>query len=154
NPCHLIKPSDFVGEMAPRQRVLTDSEIVLLWRATQGKFRDGIEGTYPAGPFARFLLLTAVRRNEAAQMTWAEVDLDSALWVISADRTKSGAAHEVPLSGMALDLLRSLPRFAGGDFVFSAKGGRTPIRGFGMFKRILDARTAKLASPGLANWRF
>ena len=88
--------------MAPRQRVLTDSEIALIWQATKG--------IYPAGPFARFLLLTAVRRNEAARMTWSEVDLDNALWVIPAHRTKSGTLHEVPLSGMAIDLLRSLPR--------------------------------------------
>src|SRR5262249_8839280 len=33
NPCALIKITDFVGEMSPRQRVLTDSEIVLLWQA-------------------------------------------------------------------------------------------------------------------------
>ena len=41
NPCALIKITDFVGDMAPRQRVLTAAEIVLLWRAT--------EDIYPAG---------------------------------------------------------------------------------------------------------
>src|SRR5262249_44058914 len=96
NPCQFIKPSEFVGAMAPRQRVLTDSEIALLWRATTGEIRNGIESTYPGGPFARFLLLTAVRRSEAARMTWSEVDLDNALWVIPAYRTKSGTPHEVP----------------------------------------------------------
>jgi integrase len=153
NPCALIKPSEFVGEMTPRQRVLSDSEIALLWRATQGEIRIGIESTYPGGPFARFLLLTAVRRSEAAHMTWSEVDLDNALWVIPAHRTKSGTPHEVPLSGMAVDLLKSLPRFAG-DFIFSANGGRAPIKGFGKFKDTIDARAAELAPPGLAEWRF
>jgi integrase len=158
NPCHLIKPSDFVGEMVPRQRVLTDSEIALVWQATKGDLhrRNGteIESTYPAGPFARFLLLTAVRRNEAARMTWSEVDLDNALWVIPGCRTKSGTPHEVPLSSMAVDLLRSLPRFTG-DFVFSTNGGRAPIKGFGKFKDSIDARAAELAPPtGLSNWRF
>jgi integrase len=153
SPCHLIKPSDFVGEMAPRQRVLMDSEIALVWQATRGNIRTGIESTYPAGPFARLLLLTAVRRSEAAHMTWAEIDLDNALWVIPAHRTKSGTLHEVPLSGMAVDLLRSLPRFAG-NFVFSANGGRAPIKGFGRFKATIDARAAELVPPGLANWRF
>src|SRR5215831_11607176 len=116
NPCHLITPSDFVGEMPPRQRVLIDSEIALVWQATHGEFRNGIESTYPAGPFARFLLLTAVRRSEAARMMWAEVNLGEALWIIPASHTKSGAPHEVPLSGIAVNLLRSLPRFGGGDF--------------------------------------
>jgi integrase len=153
NPCALIKPSEFVGEMAPRQRVLTDAEISLLWRATAGAIRNGIESTYPGGPFVRFLLLTAVRRGEAACMTWSEVDLDNALWVIPSHRTKSGAAHEVPLSGIAVDLLKSLPRFAG-DFVFSANGGRAPIKGFGKFKDTIDKRAVELAPPGIAGWRF
>src|SRR5262249_22337011 len=139
--------------MAERQRVLTDSEIALFWRATQGEIHDWIESTYPSGPFMRFLLLTAVRRSEAARMAWAEVDLDDALWVIPAQRTKTGASHAVPLSGMAVDLLKSLPRFAG-DYVFSATGGRAPIKGFGKFKDTIDARAAELAPPGLAGWRF
>ena len=150
NPCQFIKPSEFVGAMAPRQRVLSDSEIALIWRATQGQIRNGIESTYPGGPFVRLLLLTAVRRSEAARMTWSEVDLDNVLWVIPAHRTKSSAPHEVPLSGMAVDLLRSLPRLAG-DFVFSANGGRAPIKGFGKFKDTIDARAAP---PGLMEWRF
>jgi len=60
----------------------------------------------------------------------------------------------VPLSGMAVDLLRSLPRFSGGDFVFSANGGRAPIKGFGKFKDTIDARAAELEPPGLVEWRF
>src|SRR5262249_34102493 len=148
-----IKPSEFVGAMAPRQRVLTDSEIALLWRATTGEIRNGIESTYPGGPFARFLLLTAVRRSEAACMTWSEVDLDDALSVIPAHRTKSTAPHEVPLSSPAVDLLAALPRFVG-DFVFSANGGHAPIKGFGKFKDTIDARAGKLAPPGLGEWRF
>jgi integrase len=153
NPCNLIKPSDFVGEMAPRQRVLTDSEIALIWQATKGEVHNGIESTYPAGPFARFLLLLAVRRSEAARMVWEEVDLDHGLWVVPGSRTKSGTPHEVPLSNMAVDLLRSLPRFAG-DFVFSTTGGRVPIRAFGRFKDTIDERVTQLAPPGLPNWRF
>jgi integrase len=153
NPCQFIKPSEFVGAMAPRQRVLTDSEIALIWRATQGEIRNGVESSYPGGPFARFLLLTAVRRSEAARMTWSEVDLDNALWMIPAHRSKSGAPHEVPLSGMAVNLLTSLPRFAN-DFVFSITGGRAPVRGFDRVKDTIDARAAQLAPPGLTEWRF
>ena len=153
NPCQFIKPTEFVREMAPRQRVLSDSEVALIWRATQGQIRNSIESTYPGGPFVRLLLLTGARRNEVAQMTWDEVNLDHALWMIPAHRTKTGAPHEVPLSPMAVDLLKSLPRFGGG-FVFSANGGRAPIKGFGKFKDSVDMRAAELAPPGLAEWRF
>ena len=98
NPCTLIKIADFVSDMAPRQRVLGDAEIRLLWQATGD--------LYPAGPFARLLLLTAVRRSEAAHMRWGEVNLDDALWIVPAQRTKSGVPHEVTLSGMTMDLLQ------------------------------------------------
>src|SRR5262249_56407025 len=37
NPCQFIRPSEFVGAMAPRQRVLTDSEIALVWRRARGE---------------------------------------------------------------------------------------------------------------------
>jgi len=141
NPCALIKITDLVGEMSPRGRVLSAAEIVLLWQATGG--------IYPAGPFARLLLLTAVRRGEAAHMTWSEVDLEDEIWIIPASRTKGGVPHEVPLSGLAVDLLRSLPRFAGGDFVFSTTGGRSGIRSFGLYKNAIDAR-----ATALTNWRF
>ena len=86
-------------------------------------------------------------------MTWDEINLDDALWVIPAHRTKTGAPHEVPLSRMAVELLKSLPRFAG-DFIFSANGGRAPIKGFGKFKDSVDMRAAELAPPGLVEWRF
>ena len=88
-------------------------------------------------------------------MTWDELDLDSAnpVWVIPAHRSKSGAPQEVPLSDLAVDLLKSLPRFAG-DYVFSANGGRAPIKGFGKFKDTIDERIAELAPPGLKDWRF
>jgi integrase len=141
NPCTLIKITDFVSDMAPRQRVLSDDEIRLLWRATAD--------SYPAGALARLLLLTAVRRSEAAQMKWGEVNLDDALWIVPAQRTKSGVPHEVPLSGQAVDLLRSLPCFTAGDFVFSTSGGRRSAHDFSGYKNVIAAR-----ATGLANWRF
>src|SRR5262245_34949518 len=36
NPCQFIKPSEFVRAMAPRQRVLADSELALFWQGTEG----------------------------------------------------------------------------------------------------------------------
>src|SRR5262245_42553386 len=54
---------------------------------------------------------------------------------------------------MAIDLLKSLPRFAG-DFVFSTNGGRRPIKGFGKFKDTIDERSADIAPPGISDWRF
>jgi integrase len=47
----------------------------------------------------RFLILTATRTSEVRFATGAEVDGD--LWVIPAERTKTGRVHRVPLTDAA-----------------------------------------------------
>jgi integrase len=55
-----------------------------------------------------FVILTAVRSGEARGATWAEVDLDAALWTVPAARMKGKRPHRVPLSAPAVVLLRGL----------------------------------------------
>jgi integrase len=51
------------------------------------------------GAFAlRFAILTAARSGEVRMATWAEVDLDAAVWIIPAGRMKAEREHRVPLS--------------------------------------------------------
>lgn len=71
-----------------------------------------------------FVLLTAARSGEARGATWSEVDLDRALWVVPAARMKGKAEHRVPLSPIAVSLLRGVPRIEGCDLVFPGAGGR------------------------------
>jgi integrase len=54
----------------------------------------------------RLLLLTGSRRGEVLGMCWADLDLDSAVWVKPAASTKQRRAHRVPLSPEAIELLR------------------------------------------------
>ena len=61
----------------------------------------------------QFLAMTAARSGEVRGMTWAEVDLDKALWTVPAARMKAGREHRVPLTREAVELLRALPRMAG-----------------------------------------
>jgi integrase len=82
-------------------------------------------------------------------MTWAEVDLDNALWTIAADRMKGGAAHIVPLAPEALALLRQVPR-GSGPFVFSTCGGKKPVSGFSKLKARIDGAMPEKIAP----WRF
>ena len=53
-----------------------------------------------------FLVLTAVRTNEARQARWLEVDFAAAMWVVPGARMKERKEHEVPLSCAALAVLR------------------------------------------------
>ncbi|OSQ44671.1 integrase [Marivita geojedonensis] len=72
-----------------------------------------------------FIALTAARSGEVRGMTWGEVDLDTSLWIVPAERMKTANEHRVPLSPQAIDLLRDLGRGSNGDLVFPAvKGGQ------------------------------
>jgi integrase len=52
---------------------------------------------------------------------------------------KGDAAHEVPLSSLAVEILRSLPNDGGpGAFVFSTTDGKAAISGFSKSKVALD----------------
>ncbi|MEN9012776.1 MAG: integrase arm-type DNA-binding domain-containing protein [Yoonia sp.] len=71
-----------------------------------------------------FLTMTAARSGEVRGAAWAEIDTDTALWTIPADRMKAGKEHRVPLTPDAVALLKALPRMAGSEFVFpAARGG-------------------------------
>src|SRR4051794_16940116 len=98
-----------------RDRVLTNDEVRAVWIAVD-------KLGYPAGPLIKLLILTASRRNEIREMRWSEVDLQKGVWTLPAERSKNGVAHPIPLSTVAWDVLATMPRFAGVDYVFSAKG--------------------------------
>jgi integrase len=142
SPCAALKRSAIITPRKPRQRVLNSAELRAVWNAAEGL-------GYPLSPFVRLLLLTGQRLNEVAQMLWAELDLDKALWIIPPERMKCDAAHEVPLSPIAIKILRSLPRWSG-PFVFSTTAGARPISGFSKMKLRIDAAMPAPITP----WRF
>lgn len=131
SPCDRLKPADLIGEKKARTRTLSDAEIRALWKVT-----ERLE--YPVGSLMRLLMLTGQRRDEACDARWREFDLDARLWSIPAERMKMDVPHVVPLSGMALDLLRGLPRFHRGDHLFSFSFGAAPINSHSKFKQQID----------------
>ncbi len=56
----------------------------------------------------KFVILTLVRTNELINARWREIDLESAQWIIPAERMKMRRDHVVPLSEPAIDILRRL----------------------------------------------
>ena len=77
--------------------------------------------------FVVFVVLTAARYSEAAHLSWAELNLHSALWTVPAERMKARCVHRVPLSRQALAVLdraRSLARSDSAVFVRRGPGVR------------------------------
>ena len=132
SPCDRLSVSRIVGTVPKRNRRLTDAELFAFWRAT-GRM------PYPTGPVYRMLLLTGLRLNECAELSWPEIVGD--IVTIPASRMKGKDAtaveHLVPLSTAAIEIIASLPRV--GKFLFSLTGKR-PLAMTGPIKADLDRR--------------
>jgi integrase len=68
------------------------------------------------------VILTACRSGEVRGAAWPEIDLQSRLWRIPADRMKSGKEHQIPLSTAAIGLLKTIPRLEGSELLFPSTG--------------------------------
>lgn len=148
----LIPASPLAGYRRPRAtraerierpgRALEDRELGPWWRAVEAS-PDPIFRVY-----LRVLLLTGLRRTEAALATWSGVDVERGWWTIAAETTKTGREHRVPITPELARLLEALPRLKGCDLVFPGRRGR-PMSGWSRRLRPVYAATA---AAGLAPW--
>jgi integrase len=126
------KSVGLTGALMRRQRILTEDEIKSVWHAASDAGMFGV--------LVKVLLATAQRRDDWAEARWSELsglDGDYPLLTVPAARYKVGRVHEVPLPPTAVALLRSLPRFAGSDWIFTING-TNPISSFTRPKSKLD----------------
>jgi integrase len=137
NPCSDLRPAKLIGDKLTGNRILSDDELLALWRAAKRM-------PYPCGPIYQVLMLTALRLNEAADASWPEIDKRNRLWTIPAERMKGkegkARAHAVPLTEELLALLSALPRFKSGEYVFSATFGANPVWVSSKVKQRVDER--------------
>ena len=104
-----------------RDRVLTEDEIRILWKATEpGTGEEEMSASMSA--FWRLRLVTAQRAVEVNTMRWSDLDLDNAVWTIPAERSKNKLTHRVPLSDLALEIITGLPHFD--DYVLAGARGK------------------------------
>lgn len=123
----------------PRERVLTDAELVAIWQATP-------ETDF--GRIVRLLMLTAQRRDEIGSLRWSEIvpatESGGPLIAFPAERTKNGRPHDVPLSPAAAAVLDPLPRIVGRELVFGIGAGG--FAGWSRAKAVLDK------TSGVSDW--
>jgi len=130
SPCRTMKPP---VKAASRDRVLSDDEVVRVWRGAEAQ--GDIFGTV-----VRLLALTAQRRGEVCGMRWDELDLKEGVWTIPGSRTKNHRAHAVPLTATAVSIIKRVPRIEGVAYVFPARSKPDqPYSGYSKGKRALDA---------------
>jgi integrase len=134
-----------------RERTLSINEVRALWPQFAGL-------GYPFGPFLQMTLATGQRREEVAGMRWQDIDEAERTWTLPSERTKAGRAHVVPLSPLAMDIVRNARQSAmelcgqpaddpaGAStlpvYVFTTRGNR-PISGYSKAKARLDGAVAR-----------
>ncbi len=115
NPAHRLRK---VGDERPRERVLSESEILAFWQALDrmehsdgAHIKRGETGRVlsPATRCAlRLILLTGQRRQEVSAIAKSELDLDSKapVWTLPSRRAKNRLLHRIPLTPMAVAEIR------------------------------------------------
>lgn len=94
-----------------------------------------------------FLILTAARSGEVRGATWEEIDMESKVWTVPAERMKAGVVHRVALSNQAIRVLKRRRAFAHeGPWVFS-HNGKSPISDMTLTKLLRDHKVAR-DTPG------
>lgn len=117
----------------PRERVLTDNELRLVWTAAQN--REAIKGLHMSeamGLAIRLALVTLQRGGEVCGLHASELDREAKLWTIPPERTKNHRTHVVPLTPLALEILERAFALNGcdakwADFAFPSPRGDAPM---------------------------
>lgn len=124
-----------------RDRVLTDEELRAVWNVLDA------EG-YPFGHIYKLLILTGQRRGEVAEMTWHEVNFDTATWTIPKERTKQARDQVVPLTPPAIAILREAENFQRrrNPLIFSTSTVRSEA------ENPREATILKAGGKPLGNW--
>jgi len=137
SPTHRLKPTE-KNEDEKKERKITPAELAEIYRAILAD-----PGRKHGGLFRQLLailLLTGQRREEVAGMRWGELrglEGKEPVWEIPRTRTKNKRVHLVPLSPQVVALIKSVPRVAGSDFVFTTTG-ETSVSGFSRAKLRVD----------------
>lgn len=146
-----VAKTNKAGEEFSRDRILTDYELLGIWNAA--------DPNSDYGRVVRLLILTAQRREEVGGIADSELCLEgpSPSWVLPGTRSKNGHAHEVPLSGPAVAILKEIPRRRGRDLLFGVAEGK-PFQGWSRSKTAIQNRMdLNRAAASLApspSWRL
>jgi integrase len=147
-------PLDGMGKPAEptsSNRVLCDEEIHTLWKGLP----KALGKSFQCQRIIQLCLVTAQRVGEVAGMVPAEIDLKAREWRLPGSRTKNGYPHVVPLSDMAIEIMKEAAADAReGAPLFPCGGGSlSPVA---VARTILRANETTKERPtgrfGIAPW--
>jgi len=121
---------------SPRDRVLSNAELVAIWNACRND---------DPGRIVRLMILLGSRRQEIGGMCWSELDLHAGTWTLPKERSKNHRSHTITLPLTALEIIKATPRTAR-DHLFGDRASAGFV-GWSYAKDELDRRLGGTAKP-------
>lgn len=117
----LPKLKEFAPKQAPSRAInfLTTEELAQLFRHTENSRSELMHSS------VRFLAYTGMRRSEALELRWADVDVAQGFFHVRDSKTE-GSTRSIPIEEEAWKAIE--PLRGNGDFVFSYPSGERPFR--------------------------
>jgi integrase len=112
-----------------RERVLTDAELKVIWKTLS-------DDDY--GDILKLLILTGARREEIGSLGRSEINMRDKQLELPGARTKNGRDFIIPLSPMALSILKDRKPRQDSDYIFGR--GEGGFSGWSKAKAALDER--------------
>jgi integrase len=137
NPCEAIEAP---AKEASRERVLSKPEIQTIWQSLESQ---ELKMTELVKMSLRMMLVTGQRKGEVVGARWDEMDLAAGWWTIPGEKAKNGLPHRVPLSPLALSLIKRVRELsADSAFLFPSSRGNKHIRDDAISKAVRRDETA------------
>ncbi len=129
------------AKVTPGERNLSADEIKELWKRLKGS-----PMAHSSKTAIRLLLATGGQRvEEVIGMRWDELDFDRKLWELSPTRTKNDRPNVVPLSDLAITLIRSMEPISSSTYVFPHRDNPDHPMPF----RSLSQAVSRFCSPAI-----
>jgi integrase len=123
NPVEVLSQRRIWHDQAPKREVISLSGLPAWWKTVSalatpigtrhteaGHFAKGTSSANSNGEtvrdFLQFLILTGLRRNEAATLKWEDTDLPDKKFTVAGTIAKNKEAHVLPLSDFLYSLLK------------------------------------------------
>jgi len=114
--------------LLPQHNGKSENFAAMPWKEV-GAFLAVLRGTESIAARAlEFLVLTSVRSGEVITASWSDINLDERLWIIPADKTKTGREHRVCLSKQAVAVLKAIRKISTADQIFQPMGDHAMLR--------------------------
>ncbi len=127
NPITSIKDAGVLPKVTKRPK----HHAAMRWQDVPAFFADLQAREAMAAKALMFTCLTGSRTGEVLGMRWDEVDLETRLWTVPADRMKTETEHRVPLTIEMLAIVEPLQALSS-DVVFEGQKRHKPLSNMAM----------------------